>query len=58
MPRFAEDDDAAYLGTAWGSLADRDREAIIQPPKPETVPTREIMERAHGLPATRESEHA
>jgi len=58
MPQFAEDDDAAYLGTAWGSLAGRDREAIIQPPKPEMLPAREIVERAHGVCATLESERA
>ena len=58
MPQFAEDDDAAYLGTAWGSLADHDREAIVQPPKPEMLPAREIVERARGVSAAHESEHA
>jgi len=58
MPQFAEDDDAAYLGTAWGSLADHDRDAIIQPPKPEMLPAREIVERAHGVSAAHDSEHA
>ena len=58
MPQFGEDDDAAYLATAWGSLAGRDREAIIQPPKPEMLPAREIVERAHGVRATFESERA
>lgn len=58
MPQSAEDDDAAYLGTAWGSLADHDRDAIIQPPKPEMLPAREILERTQGLSTTHESEHA
>ena len=58
MPQFAEDDDATYLGNAWGSFADHDREAIIQPPKPEMLPAREIVERAHGVSATHESGHA
>jgi hypothetical protein len=58
MPQFAEDDDAAYLGPAWGGLATHDRDAIIQPPKPEMLPAREIVERAHGVAVAHESEHA
>lgn len=38
VPQFAEDDDAIYLGSAWGSLARRERDAVVQPPRPEVVP--------------------
>jgi len=39
MARFAEDDDALYMGPAWGSLA-----AILQPPKPDLVPADAVIE--------------
>ncbi len=43
-PRFAEDDDTLYIGPAWGSLAAHDRDAILQPPKPNLVPADAIIE--------------
>jgi hypothetical protein len=57
-PEFAEDDDAEYLGTAWGDLHHRDRDAILQPPKPEIVPSRAVLQRARERQAAREPEHA
>jgi hypothetical protein len=45
-PQYAEDDDAVYLGAAWGNLIRRDREAILQPPKPDVVPASAVLQRA------------
>ncbi len=45
-PQYAEDDDAVYLGAAWGNLIRRDRDAILQPPKPDVVPASAILQRA------------
>ena len=58
IPQFAEDDDANYLGSAWGSLARRERDVIIQPPKPDIVPASEVLQRVQDRDAVRESEHA
>jgi len=57
-PQFAEDDDAVYLGAAWGNLARRDRDAIVQPPKPEVVPASAVLKRAQERRASREAEPA
>jgi len=56
--QYAEDDDAVYLGTAWGNLARRDRDAIVQPPKPEVVPASAVLKRAQERSASREVEPA
>ena len=48
IPEYEEDDDAAYLGPGWATLARRDRGAILQPPKPDLVPARAVLQRAHG----------
>jgi hypothetical protein len=56
--QYAEDDDAVYLGTAWGDLARRDRDAIVQPPKPDVVPASAVLERAQQRRAAREAEPA
>ena len=56
IPQFAEDDDAAYLGPAWGNLARRDRDAIVQPPKPDMVPASAILKHAKERRAAREAE--
>ena len=45
-PQFDEHDDSAYEGPAWGDLARRERDAILQPPKPDVVPASEIARRA------------
>ena len=53
-----EDHDAMHLGTAWSVLARRDREAIIQPPRPEVTPASEIRRRVQERTATHEPERA
>ena len=57
-PQFAEDDDSIYIGPAWGNLAPRDRDAILQPPKPDIIPARAVLQRAQERQAAREPEHA
>jgi hypothetical protein len=47
LPRYAADDHAVYLGPAWDILARRQRDAIIQPPRPEITPAAAI---AHPAP--------
>jgi hypothetical protein len=56
IPEFAEDDDAVYLGLGWGMLARRDRDAILQPPKPDLMPARAVLHRAHDRAGDREPE--
>jgi hypothetical protein len=56
IPEFAEDDDAAYLGPGWGTLARRDRDAILQPPKPDLTPARAVLQRTGHRAADREPE--
>jgi len=55
IPEYEEDDDASYLGPGWASLVRRDRDAILQPPKPELTPANAIL-RAHGRTGDREPE--
>ncbi|HCU95183.1 MAG TPA: hypothetical protein DHU96_21725 [Actinobacteria bacterium] len=57
-PEFADDDEVAYLGPAWGVLARRGRDAILQPPKPAVVPASEIARRMGDRSAAREPGHA
>jgi hypothetical protein len=57
-PEYAEDDDAVYLGAAWGDLHRRDRDAILQPPKPDMVPASAILQRVRERQAATEPEHA
>lgn len=45
-PEYAEDDSSEYLGLAWGDLARRERDTILQPPKPDITPARELARRA------------
>jgi hypothetical protein len=45
-PEYAEGDSSEYLGLAWGDLARRERGAILQPPKPDITPARELARRA------------
>ena len=56
IPEFSEDDDATYLGPGWASLARRDRDAILQPPKPDLTPARAVLQRAGDRAAAREAE--
>jgi hypothetical protein len=57
LPRFAEDDHSVYLGPAWDVLARRERDAILQPPKPELTPASAVMHRAGERVAVAEAEH-
>lgn len=56
MPRYAADDHSVYLGTAWHMLARRERDAIIQPPKPEIKPADAVLQRAQERTAEAEPE--
>jgi hypothetical protein len=56
IPEFAEDDDAAYLGPGWGALTRRDRDAILQPPKPDLTPARAVLQRTGNRVPDREPE--
>ncbi|HUY45105.1 MAG TPA: MobF family relaxase [Streptosporangiaceae bacterium] len=51
-----EDQEAADLGPAWNILASRDRDAILQPPKPDVTPSSEILRRAQERGVDREPE--
>lgn len=53
-----EDHDAMDLGPAWDVLARRDRDAILQPPKPEITPASEVIRRAQEQAAGYEPEPA
>jgi hypothetical protein len=55
-PQYAEDDNDVYLGAAWGNLIRRDRDAILQPPKPDVVPASAILQRAGHRGADMEPE--
>ena len=55
-PQSAEDDNDVYLGAAWGNLIRRDRDAILQPPKPDVVPASAILQRAGHRGADMEPE--
>jgi hypothetical protein len=51
-----DDHDARDLGPAWNIEANRDRDAILQPPKPDVVPASKILERAEARQAAMEPE--
>jgi len=52
----ADDHDAMDLGPAWNVKASRDRDAILQPPKPDVIPAIKILERAQQRQAAMEPE--
>jgi hypothetical protein len=54
----SDDHEDADLGRAWDVLARRERDAIVQPPKPDVVPAREILHRAQERTADHEAESA
>jgi len=56
IPEYEEDDDASYLGPGWASLVRRDRDAVLQPPKPDLMPAKAILRQAHGRTGDREPE--
>ena len=43
----SDDPDEIDLGNPWSALADQEREAIIQPPKPEIPAAQPVIEAAH-----------
>ena len=45
LPQFDDEEQSLYAGSAWDVTARRDRDAIIQPPKPQIVPARAVLER-------------
>ncbi|MHB1820706.1 MAG: MobF family relaxase [Streptosporangiaceae bacterium] len=47
----AEEPDELDLGEAWNVLAGRHRDVIIQPPRPQIPPAREVIEHAAGREA-------
>jgi hypothetical protein len=54
----SEDHEGADLGRAWDVLGRRQRDAIVQPPKPDIVPARGIMKREQERVAEHEAEPA
>ena len=59
--QYAEHDDSLYLGPAWGDLAQRERDAVLQPARPDIVPASVILKQARAsviLKQAREREPA
>jgi hypothetical protein len=54
----SDDNEGADLGRAWDVLACRERDAIVQPPEPDVVPAREILQRTQERMAGHEAESA
>ena len=54
-PEYTEHDTSEYLGPAWGDLARRERDAILQPPKPDITPASELAHRAQERQAIHSS---
>ena len=52
LPEQAADTDSLSTGRAWPVAAQRDRDAILQPPRPEVVPSARIAERYAELANT------
>jgi hypothetical protein len=52
----AEEPEATDLGPAWNVQATRQRDAILQPPKPDVVPASKVLERSHDRQADLEPE--
>ena len=58
-PEYAEHDSSEYLGAAWGDLTSRERDAILQPPKPDIAPAAELARQAAERQAVHDGpEHA
>jgi hypothetical protein len=56
QPQFASDDDMIYLGNAWDLQARHERDAIIQPPKPEIAPAGAVLQRSSARTTQAEAE--
>lgn len=48
LPRSAADDHSTCLGTAWEVSVRRQRDTIIQPPKPDITPAAAVLQRSQG----------
>jgi hypothetical protein len=48
LPEPATDVDELSPGLAWPAVQQRDRDAIVQPPQPEVVPSARIVDRYHA----------
>jgi hypothetical protein len=46
LPQFADEEQSVYTGPAWDVMARRQRDAIIQPPRPEIVPAQAVLARS------------
>jgi len=51
LPQFADEEQAVYAGAAWDVTARRQRDAIIQPPRPQIVPARAVLARTAAVPS-------
>ena len=56
QPEYADHDNTIYLGPAWNVQARRERDAIIQPPKPDLAPAPAVLERSEARTAEPEPE--
>jgi hypothetical protein len=56
LRQFADQEQSVYTGPAWDVTARRERDAIIQPPRPEIVPSRSVLQRAQSRAAQFDAE--
>jgi hypothetical protein len=56
LPQFADQEQSVYTGPAWDVQARRERDAIIQPPRPQIVPSRPVLQRAQSRTAGYDAE--
>ena len=56
QPEYADHDNTIYLGPAWNIQARHQRDAIIQPPKPDLAPAAAVLERSQARTAESEAE--
>ena len=47
MPLPGTDADDLSPGLAWPAAAGRERDAVLQPPRPDVVPSAQVLERYH-----------
>jgi hypothetical protein len=56
LPEYADEHQTIFTGPAWDVLARRQRDAIIQSPRPEIVPAAAVLQRAQSQTVEREAE--
>lgn len=56
LPQFADEEQSVYAGPAWDVTAHRERDAIIQPPRPQIVPARAVLARTSARVAEFDAE--